>query len=167
MRKIFSCLFPEGIPGHPDWALAINQTFPDGLLDTMPGPAALDGEKYIGLETYRRTGKAVRTPVWFATGPDDDALYVYTAADSGKVKRIRGNRAVRIAPCDALGGVTGAWLDACAEIGDEAAFDRGMLLLNRKYWPWKKLLDLLAWLRPVHRRVMLVIRISGDRGGIG
>jgi hypothetical protein len=37
-------------------------------------------------------------------------------------------------------------------------FDRGMRLLNRKYWPWKSLLDLLSRLRPGNERVMIVIR---------
>ncbi len=119
---------------------------------------ALVGAKYLNLETYRRNGKGVRTPVWFAVAPGDVALYVYTTADSGKVKRIRGNNAVRIARCDARGKVAGAWIDALAEIGDGAAFDRGMRLLDRKYWPWKRLLDLAACVAPRHRRVMLLIR---------
>jgi PPOX class probable F420-dependent enzyme len=113
--------------------------------------------KYLNLETYRRSGTGVRTPVWFAAASGEAALYVYTTADSGKVKRIRGNGAVRLARCDARGNVTGAWVEAFAEIGDKTAFDRGMRLINRKYWPWKRLLDLAACLAPGHRRVMLLI----------
>jgi hypothetical protein len=30
--------------------------------------AALDKEKYISLTTFRKTGEAVVTPVWFAVG---------------------------------------------------------------------------------------------------
>jgi PPOX class probable F420-dependent enzyme len=120
----------------------------------------LEGAKYLNLETYRRSGKGVRTPVWFAGASGDDALYVYSTADAGKVKRIRGNHPVRIARCDVRGNVTGAWLDALAEIGDGAAFDRGMRLLDRKYWPWKRLLDLVAYLAPRHQRVMLLIRLK-------
>jgi PPOX class probable F420-dependent enzyme len=90
-------------------------------MDTMAKLAAFDGQKYLSLETYRKNGEAVRTPVWFATagGP---TLYVYTTADSGKVKRLRRSGEVRIAPCDARGRVTGAWSTARAAIVDGDAF---------------------------------------------
>ena len=48
------------------------------------------GRNYLNLETYRKSGVAVRTPVWFAE--QGGILYLYTLADSGKVKRIRNNR---------------------------------------------------------------------------
>lgn len=121
--------------------------------------SAFEGKKYLSLETYRRSGEGVRTPVWFATAPSDPTkLYVYTGAASGKVKRVRRTGATRIAPCDARGNVTGDWIDARAEIVTGEAFDRGMRLLNQKYRPWKQILDLSARLFPRHERAMLVIR---------
>ena len=57
----------------------------------MAGLDAFDGKKYLNLETYRRNGNGVRTPVWFAAAPEGGGgqkLYVYTTADSGKAKRI-------------------------------------------------------------------------------
>lgn len=127
---------------------------------------ALDGKKYISLETFRKTGKAVRTPVWFAaaSGTAPPTLYVYTTADSGKAKRIRANGAVRLAPCDARGGITGPWIDARAEIVTGESFDLGMRLLDRKYWPWKQMLNLFACLSPGHKRIMLAIR-PAETGG--
>ena len=122
---------------------------------------ALQGKKYLNLETYRKSGKGVRTPVWFAPAPSDAdgvVIYVYTTADSGKAKRIRRTGVVKIAPCDARGKVTGAWVAAHARITGSADFDRGMQLLNRKYWPWKQILDLYAGLFPGHQRVMIAIR---------
>jgi PPOX class probable F420-dependent enzyme len=121
----------------------------------------LAGEKYLSLETFRKSGAGVRTPVWFASAEFDAGawkLYVYTTADSGKAKRIRRSAAVRIAACDMRGKPTGPWIDALAELvaGDEFAV--GMRLLNRKYRPWKQMLDLFAWLFPRHVRVMLAIR---------
>jgi hypothetical protein len=122
----------------------------------------LHGERYLSLETFRKSGAGVRTPVWFAAAPggalDAGTLYVYTTADSGKAKRIRRNQAVKVAACGARGTVTGRWIDAGAEITGTEGFDRGMRLLNRKYWPWKQLLDLFALLSPGHRRVVLAIR---------
>jgi hypothetical protein len=51
------------------------------------------------------------------------------------------------------GGLRGDWVDARAEIlqGEEAA--KGMLLLNRKYLPWKQLLDFFAMFRQRERTV--------------
>jgi uncharacterized protein len=119
----------------------------------------LEGKRYLNLETYRKTGKGVRTPVWFAAVPDNGPkLYVYSTADSGKAKRIRRTGVVKIAPCNARGEVTGAWIAARAEIVGGEAFGYGMQLLNRKYWPWKQILDLSARLIPRHQRVMIAIR---------
>lgn len=128
------------------------QTAPDkvGYLVTAPtGFAALAGHKYITLETFRRNGQGVQTPVWFAADPSVNpsappAVYVYTIGATGKVKRIRNNPRVRIAPSTARGKPLGDWLDATAQIvtGSDAA--RGMRLLNQKYFPWKQLLGFFA-----------------------
>ncbi len=48
------------------------------------------GERVISLETYRRNGKPVRTPVWFLE--QNGMIYVHTDDSTGKVKRIRRNR---------------------------------------------------------------------------
>jgi uncharacterized protein len=99
----------------------------------VPDPklAQFDGQKYISLETFRKNGQGVKTPVWFVR--HNDALYVYTEADSGKVKRLRNNPRVRVAICNMRGAVKGPWLDATASLvdGDErVAADK---LLDRKY----------------------------------
>jgi PPOX class probable F420-dependent enzyme len=126
-----------------------------GVLD------AFEGKRYLNLETYRKSGKGVRTPVWFAAAPGEAGgpkLYVYTTADSGKAKRIRRTGVVRIAPCDGRGRITGEWAAARAEIVGGAGFDHGMQLLNRKYRPWKQILDLSVRLFPRHQRIMIAIR---------
>ena len=120
-----------------------------------------EGKRYLNLETYRKSGKGVRTPVWFASEPetaDGPKLYVYTTADSGKAKRIRRTGVVKIAPCDARGKVAGAWVAAQAQIVTGEAFERGMRLINLKYRPWKQILDLSTLLFPRHQRVMIAIR---------
>jgi len=108
------------------------------------------GQKYLNLETFKKSGDSVKTPVWFAEDPttpltaSEAKLFVYTVGESGKVKRIRNNPIVRVAPCDMRGGLKGDWVDARAEIlnGEEAV--RGMALLNKKYFPWKQLLGFFA-----------------------
>jgi len=139
-------------------------------VNTETGLGVFEAQKYLSLETYRRNGRAVQTPVWFALAPTpargggDAKIYVYTTADSGKAKRIRNNGAARIAPCDARGRVKGQWTDAHAEIvtGQEAGL--GMRLLNRKYVPWKQILDFLT-LFARHERVVLAIRAASRGAG--
>jgi hypothetical protein len=57
--------------------------------------------KYLSLTTYRRDGTPVSTPVWFVE--EDGRLFVTTAADSYKAKRLRRNHAAMVAPCTARG----------------------------------------------------------------
>ena len=52
-------------------------------------PPPIQGQKYISLTTFRKTGVGVATPVWF--GEEDGKLYVMTRSDMGKTKRIRNN----------------------------------------------------------------------------
>jgi PPOX class probable F420-dependent enzyme len=129
-------------------------------MDTSASLASFQRHKYLNLETFRKNGQAVRTPVWFAAEPTvgvPQTLYVYSTADSGKAKRIRNNPRVRVAPCDMRGNVRGEWIEARATIvtGDEA--QRGMRLLNQKYFPWKQLLSLFA-LFSRQARVVFAIR---------
>jgi PPOX class probable F420-dependent enzyme len=124
--------------------------------------AAFSGHKYLNLETYRKNGAAVRTPVWFAADaadamdPAETKLYVYTIGVSGKVKRIRNNPQVRIVPCDMRGGLQGEWVAARAEIVTGQQAGHGMRLLNRKYVPWKQALDFFAFFRRRQRIVFVL-----------
>jgi len=127
------------------------------------GFSSFAGHKYLNLETLKKNGQAVRTPVWFAAEPSaslessEAKLYVYTIGVSGKVKRIRNNPQVRIAPCDMGGDVKGEWVPARAQILDGSEADHGMQLLNKKYAPWKQLLDFFARFRP-RERIVFAIR---------
>jgi PPOX class probable F420-dependent enzyme len=62
-------------------------------------------QKYLNLETYRRNGTPVATPMWFAE--HHGTLYVYSRAEAGKVRRVRQNPRVRVVPCTARGTPTG------------------------------------------------------------
>lgn len=83
----------------------------------MGEPGALSqfqGENVISLETYRRNGEPVRTPVWFLE--QNGTLYVHTGDSTGKVKRIRRNPKVRIAPSYFRGKPKAEYIDARAEL---------------------------------------------------
>ena len=96
-----------------------------------------ESQKYLNLESYRKTGAAVATPVWFAD--DGNELYIYSLADAGKVKRIRNNPRVRVMPCDFRGGSKGDWVDATARIIDGAEADKAQRLLDKKYGLMKRI----------------------------
>ena len=107
----------------------------------MAATAALDRYRYLSLATYRASGAQVATPVWFAEV--DGTLYVFTAGDSGKVKRLRRSSRARIAPCDARGNAQGPWRDASARIvTDGGPIARAEVALRKKYGWQKWLLDL-------------------------
>ena len=72
------------------------------------------GEKVISLETYRKNGEPVRTPVWFLE--ENGILYVHTDDRTGKVKRIRRNPKVRVAPSHFRGKPKAEYADARAEL---------------------------------------------------
>jgi PPOX class probable F420-dependent enzyme len=113
-------------------------------------------QNYISLETFKKNGQGVKTPVWFVL--HNNALYVYTEADSWKVKRIRNNRRVRVAICNFRGTIKGPWLDGTASIveGDERlAVDK---LLDRKYF-LKKIFNLLTRINR-HTRAMIKIETA-------
>jgi len=95
-------------------------------------PAPIEGQKYISLTTFRKTGAGVATPVWF--GEQDGKLYVMTRGDMGKTKRIRNNPQVRVAPCTIRGKVTGPEFAATARILPSEEHARARQAINRKYW---------------------------------
>ncbi len=124
----------------------------------MPDPtlAQFGGQKYISLETFKKNGQGVKTPVWFVLSTN--AFYVYTETDSWKVKRIRNNPRVRVAVCNIRGDIKGPWLDATASLveGDERlAADK---LLDRKYF-LKKVFNVLSRINR-HKRAMIKIETA-------
>jgi uncharacterized protein len=97
-----------------------------------PIPAEIRGQRYISLATFRKSGVAVPTPIWFAE--DDDKLYFMTNSKLGKVKRIRNNPQVKIAPCSIRGKITGPEFPATVRVMRPEEFARVRRLLNAKYW---------------------------------
>jgi PPOX class probable F420-dependent enzyme len=121
----------------------------------------LEKHRYANLTTFRRTGEGVKTPVWFAVV--NGAAYVFTGRDSGKVKRIRNDPRVDLAPSDVRGRVKGASLEATARIlqPSEEAFAEGAL--REKYtWQYRGFNLLLRLLRNAGEHVFLELRPSGE-----
>jgi len=119
--------------------------------------AQFANQRYLNLESFKRDGTPIRTPVWFAE--DQGLLYVYTLANAGKVKRIRRNPRVRIVPCSIRGKVTGWWVEAEATIVDDTTAERGHALLLQKYG-WKKRLGNVFSGFVKRERVVITIRLG-------
>ncbi len=103
----------------------------------MPGNFAhLRGRKYIDLVTYRKSGVGVHTPVWFAGG--DGRLYIFSNPNAGKMKRIRNNPRVELAPSTLRGRALGAYVPATARLAQDRTAARQAI--RNKYWlariPW-------------------------------
>lgn len=93
--------------------------------------ATLSGHKYINLETYKKSGQAVRTPVWFVIS--DEHIFVLTSQNTGKIKRIRNNPAIKIMPCGIRGDSKGEWVEGLARIATESEMQNTIKLRYKKY----------------------------------
>jgi hypothetical protein len=118
--------------------------------------AQFASQRYLNLESFKRDGTPVQTPVWFAE--DGGTLYIYTLANAGKVKRIRRNPRVRIVPCTMRGNVTGQWIEAEATIVNAATAEHGHTLLLQKYGWMKRLGNVFSELMK-RERVVMTIRL--------
>ena len=94
------------------------------------------------------------TPVWFAEA--GGALFIYSLADAGKVKRIRNNPSVRIVPCDMRGKPEGEWIEAKARILAAAEADKANLLLTRKCGLLKRIGNLFSKIMNRKRDVIAI-----------
>jgi hypothetical protein len=99
--------------------------------------------QYLLLSTFRRDGTPVGTPVWAAA--ESGRLFVWTQADSFKVKRIRCNPEVMVQPCTHGGITRGVAVRGRAELLDDAGTAHARTLVVHKYgvvgwlavhWPW-------------------------------
>lgn len=112
--------------------------------------------KYISVTTYRRDGTPVATPVWVVS--EGGFLQVITARDSGKVKRLRNNAEVAIAPCDVRGGLQGDPVTGSASIiEDPALVERVERLVGGRYGLLGRL---FIWWSEVRNRELVVLALD-------
>jgi PPOX class probable F420-dependent enzyme len=92
----------------------------------------LKNAKYIALETFRKTGEGVITPVWVAGA--NGKLYIWTGANSWKVKRIQKDKQVRLCESDARGNPKSGWVEAQATVLDKPQDEPALhKLMQSKY----------------------------------
>ena len=120
---------------------------------------AFEKQKYLNLETFRKNGEGVKTPVWFMRC--GDILYVRTADNSAKIKRIRRNSTVRIAPCTGSGRPLGEWIEAKAEITQDVERNKEAdQLANKKYGLIKRAIEMMSGLNKRVAYTTLIIRVN-------
>ena len=109
----------------------------------------LSRARYLSLTTFRRDGTPVATPVWVVG--ENDLLYVWTGATTGKAKRIRNNPNVTLAACTLRGTVKGPSVQASARIIAAEQLPQIRALLRAKYgWQFRATTlssKLNTWLR--------------------
>ncbi len=105
----------------------------------------LSESKYISISTTRKNGEKIATPVWVTR--EGDALYVITGADSGKVKRIRNNPHVEVAPCDARGRLKGDVVAGTVEILDADGTEEVRSRVSKRFGLMYKVLTLMEKVR--------------------
>ena len=115
------------------------------MAQTTSAFAALHGRQYINLTTYCKSGAAVTTPVWFALS--GDTIYVLTVEGRGKVKRLRSNGRVQIAPCTFRGRALGPTVDGVARIMAPGEADVARRVLDKKYGLKKRLFAMMIKLQ--------------------
>jgi len=72
--------------------------------------APFHNQRVLNLESYKKDGKPVRTPVVFAE--TNGVLYFQTALKAWKAKRVVRNPTVRIVPSTFRGDPKGNWVNA-------------------------------------------------------
>jgi PPOX class probable F420-dependent enzyme len=96
------------------------------------GFGSLRGRKYVLIVTFRRNGEAVPTPTWFGLAQDGN-VYIHTFADAGKVKRLRNNPRVLLAPCDPRGKPLGPAIEGRARVLPREQWDRAERSIQANY----------------------------------
>ena len=118
-----------------------------------PDPVTLLGDgDYLSLTTFRKDGTPVPTPVWVMR--KGATLFVFTGAESGKVKRIRNKSAVELASCDVRGKIKGARYTGIAEILPDSQTGMVRSLMLSKYGWQARALGLMKALQAFPRQLL-------------
>jgi PPOX class probable F420-dependent enzyme len=120
---------------------------------------AFANQQYMNLETFRKSGEGVSTPVWFVAL--DNELCFTTEPASGKVKRMRRDPRVRVAPCKVNGELLGDWHDGKARFLSPEEIPAVEKVYSRKYGIQKMFFDLFGRAR---RQGRVFIAVSLETG---
>lgn len=123
-----------------------------------------DGQKYLTLESYRKNGTAVPTPMSFIV--ENGVLYLRTNRKSWKMKRISSNSHVRVVPSDPRGNPLGTWVDAQASPFGLGEMEWVYTRFKQKYRFDQKFVDLFVKLKKMQYVVIAVRLESRQQNGV-
>lgn len=102
----------------------------------------LESEKYISVETFKKNGNGVKTPVWFVIR--DETIFVITRDQTGKFKRLKNNTKVNVAICSMKGDIKGEWHSGTATILSDDKVAEAVKWRDKKYGFISKLAKFLS-----------------------
>ncbi|HEY5343556.1 MAG TPA: PPOX class F420-dependent oxidoreductase [Solirubrobacteraceae bacterium] len=120
------------------------RVLPRGARDAADAPRTGSVQEIVPckrslLVTYRRDGTPVSTPVWAAVA--DGRLYVRTERAAGKVKRLRRDPRMLVAPCTVRGKPLGPPFEATARVLPLAEEPLAERTLARRYGSGRALFE--------------------------
>ncbi|HKH36427.1 MAG TPA: PPOX class F420-dependent oxidoreductase [Rubrobacter sp.] len=119
----------------------------------------LKGYGFLNLITFRKNGVPVITTVLLALA--NDKIYVWTTKDSGKVKRIRNNATVQIAPSTRLGRQLGPIATATGRILSVSEQTEAQTVTDRQFG-WMKKFFALIWRMQGREQIYLEITPTAE-----
>lgn len=122
------------------------------------GFEGLASARAIMLTTFRRSGEPVGTPIWLVV--HDGKVLATTTPSSGKVKRIRNNPRVTVAPCTQFGKVTGPARDATARLMAPDETMEALAAIRRRYGLLDRIFSLLNRLQGEAEEIGIEITAS-------
>ena len=114
-------------------------------------------KKYINLQTFKKNGEIVSTPVWFVLRNNE--IFFRSDENSGKVKRIRNNNNVKVSVCDVRGNIKGQTYAAIANFQDKSRYEEINSLFDKKYNLLSHILKIFYKLKKI-KLVILSITLS-------
>ncbi len=116
-----------------------------------------ENAKYISVETYRKNGQAIKTPVWFVIY--DNVLCVVTRDKTGKIKRLRNNSNIKIALCNFSGKIQGDWFSGKAKFVTGKELEEILKLRKKKYG----IMDMIARFASRNKGNLIAFSINLDK----
>jgi uncharacterized protein len=109
--------------------------------------------KYINIQTYKKNGLPISTPVWFII--KDNRIFFRTSQNSGKIKRIRNNNNIKFALCDIRGKIKGESFDGIAKIENDP---NNVILsqINKKYGLSSKLMKIFYKIKKIDIAILSI-----------
>ena len=111
-------------------------------------------KKYINLQTFKKNGEIVSTPVLFVL--KNNEIFFRSDADSGKVKRIRNNNNIKASICDIRGNIKGQTYTGIANFQDKSRYNEINSLFDKKYSLVSPILKIVYKLRKINLVILSI-----------